>query len=841
MLSNNTLAYADILEDYDNLDLSVDTPTITVDYDDIDVQLIDLNSSIDIRFSAGGSSNTTGSVSIIKLSASSGTTSVIDTLPIAQGVIGSPVIVNYSLSNIATPVFNGDKIYVEVDLTLVGTTVGIQSTSTFDGTLSNVQSPQPCGVGDFDVQMIANFGITLGITRVPFELQISNPCNSYNIITYEYTNGNLDFFNQLKQGGNYRIGLIGFDDANRSTYVSKIEDVYINSIIESGGNKKVTITIDFNNHVFPDWVKKIAICRTKNNLIDRSLGLGYLQTSIQNRTYVGTDRIDFEILTQNTFNSDNYFRTSTNYSYSDGDIVRFLTYTDGGGSGNLNTSIIDRVIKSQDGVTFTVDWDLQLATPNVGDGDIIEIYTPAKQLTTDTYYEIGQRLALTETVGDNRIVNNTVTLQTFDTYFTDRAYLGTSFLFESHSRADIIPDSQGEDIGRTNIENPYAKQVWKPSLLRYSLGFNPDSFVNGLSSFDSSRQKLFNRQYGNITKIYCNQSELHIFQIDNVFKALINKRQIRQSDGSIILTASDEIISDPLDTIGDYGCQNEESIMFRDNKFTFWDIKRGYIVQYDGQQSIPISDLGIGSYIQSQSKTVTASFNNFSPILYIKLNSGYDPINNRYLITTFQRTLNSNDEIHIEDGYTLDKRRATFSFDLDAKNWASFYPFIPEFYSRIDGSKLGMIMVTFRKGIPYFHNKKDETTYNTFYGTETNQYIKPLCNLSSTTVKNFLGMGYDSKFKSNAVESIAYEAVEVTTSNGQLSIIPLSLFKFKEGVYYSSFLRNTSLGKTILTGDNLKGKFAEVMLKRDSTQKTVYNELQEVFFYITPSEQTNTK
>jgi hypothetical protein len=263
------------------------------------------------------------------------------------------------------------------------------------------------------------------------------------------------------------------------------------------------------------------------------------------------------------------------------------------------------------------------------------------------------------------------------------------------------------------------------------------------------------------------------------------------------------------------------------------------MVQYDGQQSIPISDLGIGSYIQSQSKTVTASFNNFSPILYIKLNGGYDPINNRYLITTFQRTLNSADEIHIEDGYTLDKHRATFSFDLDAQNWASFYPFIPEFYSRIDGSKLGMIMVTFRQGIPYFHNKKDETTYNTFYGTETNQYIKPLCNLSSTTVKNFLGMGYDSKFKSNAVESIAYEAVEVTTSNGQISNIPLSLFKFKEGVYYSSFLRNTSLGKTILTGDNLKGKFAEVMLKRDTTQKTVYNELQEVFFYITPSEQTN--
>jgi uncharacterized protein YlaI len=161
--------------------------------------------------------------------------------------------------------------------------------------------------------------------------------------------------------------------------------------------------------VFPDWVKKISVCRTKNVLIDRSLGLGYLQTAIELVTYFGTDRITFEITDQNTFNSDNYFRTSTNYSYSDGDIVRFITNN----NGTLNTDIIDRVIKSEDGVTFAVDWDLQLATPNVLDGDIIEIYTPAKQLTTDTYYEIGQRLALTETIGDNRVVSNTVTLETF--------------------------------------------------------------------------------------------------------------------------------------------------------------------------------------------------------------------------------------------------------------------------------------------------------------------------------------------------------------------------------------------------------------------------------------------
>ncbi len=211
-------------------------------------------------------------------------------------------------------------------------------------------------------------------------------------------------------------------------------------------------------------------------------------------------------------------------------------------------------------------------------------------------------------------------------------------MYESPSAFDskLVP-SNGEDIGRgDNVVNITGAQLWKASLARFSFVYTPDTFINGLSTFNPDRKKLYPQQNGKIKKLFAtNKFVLHVIQEDNVLYSTIGRQVITLADGTQQLAAASTIISDPIDTQGDYGCQDGETFIEKDGLMHYWDLKRGVVVQYDGQVQKPISREGLASYYLLQSEYIRK--NRSEGLCKIQIQGGFDPKRNKYYLTSFKR------------------------------------------------------------------------------------------------------------------------------------------------------------------------------------------------------------
>lgn len=845
MLTNNTIAYGNILEGYDNLSATeLSKPTIDVQY--VEIQSSEVEVSYDIPYEwAFAGSGTTVDLQLIHKEFETGTINVIRTDTITSGAPASITVSNELITNIGT----SDIIYLRLDnFNLVGVdAITLKQGRTFTGTYTQTAYTLACGNGGWDVSGTIDLTTPqLGPIEFPpsnsiyFDNVISDTCNTWSspIVNYpppsnlsyfdsRHTNPYIDNVPHLKQGGSYQFGMVLHDEALRSTFVQTAEQLrlYIKTPMEqfpATEGYAQEITFDFNGCVFPDWVKYVSIYRTKNAYINRENGLGFIQWPIDNVNSTATN-ISFDINSLAAYNTTNLQQTTTTYTFTDGDMIRFLTI-----AANIPNKIIERQLKSTDSINFTIDYDDELQS--LTGSDIVEIYTPQQERNTDIYYEITNLIPTTGEPNNNQSTQSTVLLNTFDAYYITRPSISLYNPFESPSRSDTIINSHGEDIGRLNIVNPTAKQVWKPALVRYSFVFNPESFINGLSTFDTSRDRMYWRQFGGITSLVCIKNEIHVIQENNVFKSSIGRSQVQYADGSLALIGSNQIISDIFDTVGDYGCQNAATVIEKDGFIYYWDVKRGVVVRYDGNKQEPISFLGQRAYITEVSKNIIQDIS--KGIEQISLVGGYCPKYNYYMITGYKNYPSGRvDDPHIDDSnIRRTDGRFTLKWDMDNQFWSMFTSYLPEYYSYMDGSQLGVLLVTFRYGVPYYHNKDSVLTYNTFYGTECNQTLEVVVNKQAQSVKNYITSGYDSDY--------AYGVEQIETSIKQTSQIPIQSFVKKEGTWWSNFYRSTSFGSNLITGEPLKGNWIRMRYVKDRNNKTKYNELRRLFTNFTTSAKT---
>lgn len=657
-MTNNTLAYGNLLEGYNNLALAeIQKTSIDIDYTTLPILTLFITGQIDYSFAPV---NTTVQLILVHEIASSGLKVNVASYIISAGTI-SPLIINETINDISIC----DKVYLQVGAFTGTTGMAVAlTTRSLQGVYANVTDPLPCGTGNFSVsdatpQVISN--PASGGNHVSFDTVISDTCGTWSTTLDQHTCPHSAIpLPQLKQGGAYQFGLIYYDEALRSSFVQTWDglDKKIREIADPtplAGNKLHTITFNFGGVVLPDEAKYVAVCRTKNKLINRSLGLGYLQWEINDVVFYKADGIagnpavdaivavEFKLMNHPLFNANYLENTTTQYTWSDGDRVQFIQ---NGGFPFSTTSWFnageDYQLKSTDSIAFRVDYDSRLRF--LVDESRVMVYTPANTAQTDIYYEISDLIPTTGVAGNNQPSVASVVLNTWDTYFIQR-YVPNSdirnliLLYEHHSAYDakLVP-SNGEDIGRLNVVNRDAKRLWIPEQVRYSLVYLPESFVNGLSSFNSDRKKLYYRQYGKVIKLNCIKNILHVIQEDNVMWSNINRQLLYSADGSAAaLTAGNTILSDPNDTQGDYGCQDGETFIEKDNLMYFWDLKRGVIVEYNGQTSKPISREGLASYYLNESEYIRQ--NRSSGLCKIQVHAGFDPKRNKVYFTSFRSNI----------------------------------------------------------------------------------------------------------------------------------------------------------------------------------------------------------
>lgn len=680
----------------------------------------------------------------------------------------------------------------------------------------------------------------------------------------------------LKGGGTYQFGVIMYDEANRSSFVQTSDALKktVKTLMQEGGAFEHTVTFNFGNFVFPDWVKKVAICRTQNLNINRTLEKGFIQWAISSLEYLDDSnnvvaigvatkvRIKIEGLDQ--FNTINYNQTTTTYQFVEGDQITLMTA--GAGTTYISPATygtITKQLRSTDGIELIFDMDtrilaLSTALQPLQVGSFVEISTPTQSTGRAIFYEVTKQLDIDSST--HKYTPNTYTFtgtqSTWDTYFIVRTkyplqppYAGAApdiftGTFEHHSLSDTVVNSEGEDIGRINVVNENAGQLWYPSLVRYSMPYVQDTFINGLSTFDSGREKTFFRQYGNITRMYCEQFNLCLIQEEKAFRVMVNRNLITSSTGDNTVTLTKDILSDAIEIQGNFGCQNGETFIGREGQLFWADLKRGAFVGGNFDKVGDISALyndkgeatGIKTYATKALKNIF-NINNDRDLDDVLVHAGFDPKLGQWIFTSFNTDTTLKTYINNENHWSILKNQ-TVAFN-NVGYWQGFFSFTPEYYGMVEGKRNGNCLVSFKEGIPYYHNQNDEQTYLTFYGTECDKYVSVICNEAPDTVKNFMNISVNSKDKSVVLSGTKYDGVSVLTSNNQTSLVPITQFVQKEGFWNSPFFRDTSLGRTIGTGDFLKGTWVKVLLKGDTTKNGDYNEFRGVIVSYTKSEYTN--
>lgn len=881
-LANNILLYGDITEGYNNLTAAQRAvPTISISYTQIANASLHITGQVVVNITFG--SPVTGSVQF-QLKHRANATGVITVIDQdgATFVNIVPSGFTWNIDKTVSPINIYDTIYIEVTTLTAGmaaiTTVG---SSTLNGAYSGVT---PVNNGNFNVTSTVPQTPILG-QNILFPNVVSDPQGTWNVATGVHTDPNNVAPNgtaHLKQGGNYKIGFVLYDYLNRSTFVQASPQLVlvIKTVMELGFNASQTITWFWNNLVFPDWVKKVSVCRTQNLYCQHVGGIGqqeFIQWQTNTAAFLDgqnnvafpsstATKIELSMISLGTFNSNNNQQTTTQYTYTAGDLVRFITV-----GGVLQSTIIEKQLRGVTGSLDSFYVDMDSALVNLEAGDLMEIRTPLAVPSADIYYEITDLMPTTGTIGNNKAVTQTFTINTFDTYFVNRngiivipstanAHIG---LFESPYRSDLILNSWGEDIGlgRAQVVNNNAAQFEHSDIIRFSLAYVIGTLVNGLSTFLSANVINVNTNFGSITYFVNIKNVLHIIQEDNVTYSLIAQSITFLQNGVPQILTGDEVISKPQDTLGDFGCQDPETVVFRDNKVFFWDLKRGVIVEYNTEYSAykkpfqnAISRNGLTSYYLLESEFIRA--NRHSGINRLQLHGGIDPKRNKYYVTSFRPLAFGNPYVDTASQMTVqDKGTYALNFGGEASYFEGAYGFIPEFYGYMDAGQSGDLMISFSQGIPYLHNSNLALDYLNFYGDTTDtQYIEVAINKTSqstnneyavnrhfyTSVMNFYSVGMDSKQPATYGTAPRYEGIFVSTSNGQQSSIPIGYAQWREGFYWYNVLRSTSTGKTIHTGEPLKGTNMTIRWKRDAdpSVQNQYNEVGTFVFVVNESAAT---
>jgi hypothetical protein len=583
--------------------------------------------------------------------------------------------------------------------------------------------------------------------------------------------------NSYKTNSRYQLGLVYYDNFNRSSYVQTNPSMIVST--ESWGETEGKIPkISWSiNHQAPLWATKYQWVRTEQ--LTHKKFLYWISTNFN--APAGKDYYELTITSLQAYNTTNP-SSILNYTYTPGDRCTvhkangvYITGYDVGVVGLTQEAEADPLV-------------LQIQKKSVltpgAEGILIEIYTPKTRENTTTeqfFYEFGAQYNCSNGV-------HSITTDTFiegDVYVKQRdipAFPNT--VLEDPNYSDFYVSNYSSN-GRTNIFAPQAKQLTLPTDIRFSDVYVPNTNINGLSRFYGDAFETYDRVNGSIQKLAVRDNYLMAFQELKTGYIPINQSIIEDQGvgNSANVAISNKLLNKIRYFAGDYGVgTNPESIARYAGTFYFADPNRNEILRIrDGLQSV--SKIGMDSYFTSKLAFTKNKIN-------AKILGTYDPRNNEYIVSFRYPSPNQ-------------ANNQTLAFNEDINRWTSFYSFIPDF-----GGYIFNQYITWQNGIMYTQNTN--SIYNSFYGTTYSSTVDLVFNASPALIKSFLGLIQ----QTNTVWSGG-----VSTSQGQTSTLLSTDFSQKEGVWFASILRDTGSPGGILNGDDLKGNWIKFSLANGSTSQ----------------------
>ena len=623
------------------------------------------------------------------------------------------------------------------------------------------------------------------------------PCVKYSEVSINaYAAWTTRVEKSLKNGSTHGIGMVYYDSPNRSGLVNISNEklFYVpfptERSVPSGNlisDTDLQLTI---KHTPPSWAKYYQIVYTGNQTIERLPGVtgynGFIQCKLRLVKASSIPGATECLLTElSDFNSTTPEVTGLGYSFTKGDRIRLLMNA----SGNYLQQYTDVEIVSYDSTSYK----LVFKTPDVSvsDGYTVEIYTP-KLKTTDTfYYEIGEIFPIINGFHEGNIQNQDATNDAIidlddigDVYLRFRVS-PTSRQIEDYHFSDYY-DSDVWDMGRPNIVDNNINQTYRPTTIRYSGAFIPETNINGLSQFNDLAFEAYDHKYGDIMLMYSEDKGLNIFQKLKVGQVGVNQTTLYSNDGSTVGTVGSDtrVLSDIRYYAGEYGIgDHPESFAVYGNMKYWVDVKRGAVLRLGGDGITPISEYKMHNYFNDILELMNNSSN--KPQIF----GVYDVRFDEYVIHL------SNDTIKETIAYSEFKNR-----------WVTFYSYEPDF---MVSNKTGLI--SFKDGQLYTHNTN--SVYNNFYGAQYNTVLEFISNIEPSANKIYNSLFVES--------SHVFEMPEATNQFGQKTSLITDDFEDVEGVWKSAFLKDENtpnLALPLIEGDTIRCHSLTVQLQNVDTE-----------------------
>lgn len=691
---------------------------------------------------------------------------------------------------------NGDIIFVFILVSGAGGGLdGYYDTDILDewsGTIANGNYPDIYQLTSDDAVLDSSSNIITTEAGLQTKYPLIDAFNLGNPVTVVGLGSQVPYGDGLrvyKAGSQYQFGVVMFDKYGRTPGVYTDETMII-STAENGFNvDDLTTGIEWEIDTttgYPNWVESFSIVRT------RSLNISsFLQHYATTFAYVNRNDNDAYVFTDTdgtTFNSEDHeflaldltelVNNKQGYEYKAGDFIIIR---------NSDLSIDTRFeVRDTFGKWIILDGVVDLgSTGSPSDLNRIlfyEIITPRVLVGNNIFYEIGDKYGVTNG-----------TLDVSDGTALGDSYVkqididgGTAFVEVMNPRNDFYTDWL-EDIGRPFVVTDL-EQVLLPNTFSWSETYISGSKIRGVSKFSALDRYALEEVAGNIEKLVIDSttevgSVLKALCLNNVFSIYLGQSRLVDESGQVLTASSGNVIGTVRSLVGQYGCQNHESVAQIDGNVFFLDKARGKIIRDGANGMVPISDIGgVSSLLEDICDGSTGNFVGAFDQRRSQYLLSYEPYRDAVKLSygdenTSPIYINNS----IDSGFVL-------AYDEQYGLFSGTYSYKPEAIV-----STGDRLFTFDTGNIY----EDDGDSNTYFGQIFFTRVAFIGNLGIGMVKTLKWIS------TQAAQPPSRVYVEGVT--GELKSTDLSFFEFslKEDVYYASIRRDRASPNGLNSFENI--------------------------------------
>jgi len=651
-------------------------------------------------------------------------------------------------------------------------------------------------------------GIKISSTTGNSQVSLSNITITYAIPSGGGTTTDVNI-SAYKHNSLYKFGICYFDEFGITNGVST-NDTFNITTPEISSTNLTNVALTIPNIQFsisnapPTWAKYFSWVRTQNLTCSNFL------TITTDNTYQDTVYGYLDITKYNT-NSAGW----PAYQFTKGDRVRIIGRT-GNTSSVYDYQILGFLTAKPTGATSfpTTGQFLQLpydiaSMSNFGtyNNYYIEVYTPTKNTDTSlqVFYEFGETYSIgTDTNGNqvhlgqqqNQIIGtgaqpaiyNFFRADAYERQRTDAIWIMSSSVSDGFA-------SRVSGIGRPFVIDPFAREVYNPTLVRYGGSYQQGTLVNDSNRFYPINFEEYDRSKGDIQRMKLREKALRVFFSRGQGVINVYATEMTNQDGSSNLIGSTQILNPINYYMGKYGIGNQYCSLVSSGRADYYvDPIAGYHIRLSQDGVTPLTELYKGQYF------FPSIANNYIDTGYIRTSGGnakilgvYDDFEEEY-ISIFQAGTKSPTSL---TPYTV-------GFN-EAKNaYTSFYSFTPEWAISAQNT-----LITWNNGGLYLH---DSATKNNFYGTQYSSSISFVFNKDNIIKKTFDYVTLDtSDYWLSSTNG------DINTSLGQSSNLVQGDYEIHEGLYHAALLRDYNSLGGVINGDYLKGTWLEAKFTNSAT------------------------